>query len=233
MWSWWGLDVVCCGSAARPEVQPDLIRTSASKTAKVTLADCLACSGCVTSAETVLITQQSALEFRSSLGSGRFDRAVVTLSPQAVASIAAHFHVPALAAYKRLVTYFRGLGVHHVFDSAAGSNVSLLETAEEFVAHYRRTRVRTLGTTSDGDVLAFVRSGDDGGAALTHGSGGSGGGASGDGAVGVGAGGDGVMDTEVDVGAAGAGVVPSQRKRACVTPATEGVVPLLSSACPG
>ena len=39
---------------------PNLIKaTGDTKTAKVSLSDCLACSGCVTSAETVLIQQQS------------------------------------------------------------------------------------------------------------------------------------------------------------------------------
>ncbi len=35
---------------------------------KVTLQDCLACSGCVTSAETVLLEHQSIAEFTSKLG---------------------------------------------------------------------------------------------------------------------------------------------------------------------
>jgi hypothetical protein len=43
-----------------PQQQPDLIKTSnnaetGEQTAKISLQDCLACSGCVTSAETVLI----------------------------------------------------------------------------------------------------------------------------------------------------------------------------------
>ena len=37
------------------------------ETAKITLNDCLACSGCITSAESVLITQQSKEEFYSNL----------------------------------------------------------------------------------------------------------------------------------------------------------------------
>jgi iron only hydrogenase large subunit-like protein len=37
------------------------------ETAKITLNDCLACSGCITSAESVLITQQSKEEFYTNL----------------------------------------------------------------------------------------------------------------------------------------------------------------------
>ncbi len=52
-------------------VKPDLIKASNTQTAKVSLDDCLACSGCVTSAETVLITQQSAGKLREAVESGR------------------------------------------------------------------------------------------------------------------------------------------------------------------
>lgn len=52
-------------------VKPDLIRASNTQTAKVSLDDCLACSGCVTSAETVLITQQSSGKLREAVESGR------------------------------------------------------------------------------------------------------------------------------------------------------------------
>ncbi len=44
-------------------LKPDLIKSSGDKIASVTLTDCLACSGCVTSAETVLIQQHSTEEF--------------------------------------------------------------------------------------------------------------------------------------------------------------------------
>lgn len=57
--------------AVEEAVKPDLIKASNTQTAKVSLDDCLACSGCVTSAETVLITQQSAGKLREAVASGR------------------------------------------------------------------------------------------------------------------------------------------------------------------
>ncbi len=47
-------------ATAEPEIQqqprrPDLIKSTTKQTATITLNDCLACSGCITSAETVLI----------------------------------------------------------------------------------------------------------------------------------------------------------------------------------
>ena len=47
--------------------------------AKITLDDCLACSGCVTSAETVLINQQSTDEVFKLLESNKYNIQVVFL----------------------------------------------------------------------------------------------------------------------------------------------------------
>ena len=63
--------------------------------AQVTLHDCLACSGCVTSAETVLLETQSAQELTSKLReamegatSGSGPVVVVSVSPQSRAALA-------------------------------------------------------------------------------------------------------------------------------------------------
>jgi hypothetical protein len=51
-------------TASDVKLRPDLIKSKAgSKIAQVTLQDCLACSGCVTSAEAILIQQHSVEEF--------------------------------------------------------------------------------------------------------------------------------------------------------------------------
>ena len=65
---------------------------SSSDPVKVTLSDCLACSGCITSAETVLLEAQSADEFKAQLRaaamSGGRRAVVVSISPQSRASLA-------------------------------------------------------------------------------------------------------------------------------------------------
>ena len=62
-----GEDDPTAAAAAPAIVQPDLIRSSGAAggrtKATVSLSDCLACSGCVTSAEAVLVTQQSSAAF--------------------------------------------------------------------------------------------------------------------------------------------------------------------------
>lgn len=134
------------------DARPDLIKPSRQQTARVTLNDCLACrctrrstglpttpgvrpaqsrnvcSGCVTSAETVLIQQQSAAEVRAAIASKvsvprsrpaaapptrlgaraqQFKVIVVSISPQVRSSLAAYFNLSGLSTHKRLVSYFK------------------------------------------------------------------------------------------------------------------------------
>eukprot|EP00850_Spirogloea_muscicola_P012867 SM000085S23217 [mRNA] locus=s85:102393:106718:- [translate_table: standard] len=109
---------------------------------KVTLHDCLACrfvpnrSGCITSAETIMLEQQSTDEFVSKIQAG--DKAViVSLSPQTRASLAVYYGVTALQAFRKLTTYLKSLGVRAVFDTSCSRDLVLLEASEEFVARYR------------------------------------------------------------------------------------------------
>jgi iron only hydrogenase large subunit-like protein len=55
---------------------------------KVTLHDCLACSGCITTAETLLLEQQSTGELLAALKPQAGKRVVVTVSPQSRAALA-------------------------------------------------------------------------------------------------------------------------------------------------
>jgi iron only hydrogenase large subunit-like protein len=109
---------------------------------RVTLHDCLACAGCVTSAETVLLQQQSATELLQRLRGEREGDAstavVVSISPQSRASLAALHGLPSAAdAHLRLATFFKKvLGARAVLDLGVAREVALLEAAEEFCARY-------------------------------------------------------------------------------------------------
>ena len=103
-------------------------------TAGVSLSDCLACSGCVTSAETVLMEQQSSGELRRLLrerGDGL--GVVVMLAPQALASLALYLGTPDLvAAYGRLAWFFKAhLGCAAVVDTVVGLDCVLAEAGDE------------------------------------------------------------------------------------------------------
>uniref|UniRef100_A0A663LK70 Nuclear prelamin A recognition factor-like protein n=1 Tax=Athene cunicularia TaxID=194338 RepID=A0A663LK70_ATHCN len=112
--------------------------------AKITLNDCLACSGCITSAESVLITQQSheelckMLTFNKTASPSEQKLVVVSVSPQSRASLAARCKMGVLETAKKLTAFFKSLGVHYVFDTTFSRNFSLLESQREFVKRFRK-----------------------------------------------------------------------------------------------
>ncbi|XP_058705771.1 cytosolic iron-sulfur assembly component 3 isoform X3 [Poecile atricapillus] len=112
--------------------------------AKITLNDCLACSGCITSAESVLVSQQSHGELCKVLALNKAAAAheqklvVVSVSPQSRASLAARCKLGLLETAQKLTTFLKSLGVHHVFDTTFSRNFSLLESQREFVRRFHR-----------------------------------------------------------------------------------------------
>ncbi|CAG8750029.1 11776_t:CDS:2, partial [Acaulospora morrowiae] len=122
------------------EVFQDGAETKLEK-AKITLDDCLACSGCITSAESVLITMQTHEELYNVLKSnkqarqeGRVDEVktvVVSIAPQSRASIAARYNLTPQQVFRRMTHFFQSLGVDYVFDTSFSQDFSLLESARE------------------------------------------------------------------------------------------------------
>ncbi|NWJ05611.1 NARFL factor, partial [Crypturellus undulatus] len=110
--------------------------------AKITLNDCLACSGCITSAESVLITQQSheelykMLTFNKTAAPTEQKLVVVSVSPQSRASLAARYKMSILETAKKLTSFLKS--VHYVFDTTFSRNFSLLESQREFVKRFRK-----------------------------------------------------------------------------------------------
>jgi iron only hydrogenase large subunit-like protein len=132
---------------------------------KISLNDCLACSGCVTTAESILIQAQSVAEFLAHLpttnttntntsnstllntvaetSTATFSTPVVlvSVSPQSRASLAAHFGLDVHVTYRKLITLFeKCLGVRYVCDTNFARQFALLEAAHEFVQRYRERR---------------------------------------------------------------------------------------------
>lgn len=133
----------------------DQINTTAKSTAAITLADCLACSGCVTSAETILITQQSTNEFLSHLPTSLAQQAeqmvVVSVSPQSRTSLAETFKLTPLQVSKKLTTFFKSIGVSYVVDTTASLDITLLEARREFLARFQsKTRLPLLTSECPG-----------------------------------------------------------------------------------
>jgi len=85
----------------------------------------------VTTAETVLIQAQGTEEFYRHLNAS--ETVVVTISAQSRASIAAHFNLSLEEAQAKLVSLFYSIGCKYVFDAAFSRDLSLVESAREFV----------------------------------------------------------------------------------------------------
>lgn len=104
----------------------------------------MACSGCITTAESVLIGQQSNVEFlkvceaiRNESENRPFDHMVVTISHQPILSFAAKFKLSPLEARSKLSGLFRQLGASYVHDLTLATEMSLLECGRDFVERFR------------------------------------------------------------------------------------------------
>uniref|UniRef100_A0A158P9A9 Fe_hyd_lg_C domain-containing protein n=1 Tax=Angiostrongylus cantonensis TaxID=6313 RepID=A0A158P9A9_ANGCA len=73
-------------------------------TVKISLNDCLACSGCITSAETILVEEQSLTRFLDGIVGKQL--CVVTVSPQSVCSIAVKRGLSTSQAARLIASYF-------------------------------------------------------------------------------------------------------------------------------
>lgn len=104
---------------------------------KVTVAteDCLACSGCVTSVETIKSENLSLDEFLLNIKTG--SEVIVSLSPQSRASLAAHWGLSPVQVFRKLTTFFKSLGVKAVYDTSCSGDLSLIESYNEFFARYK------------------------------------------------------------------------------------------------
>ena len=98
---------------------------------KISLHDCLACSGCVTTAETILLEQQSISQFTDTLKRGSAF-VVVTLSLQSVASISEKYNLCSESVIRKLSSIFRSQGAQAVFDIQTACDLALIENYAEF-----------------------------------------------------------------------------------------------------
>lgn len=113
------------------------------KTVEISLADCLACSGCITSAEGVLINQQNQDEVLRVLEENKTASAddkkliVVTVSQPALLSLAKKDELEPEQAARHLTGYLKSLGVDYVLDTKIADDLALLEIRDEFMTRYQ------------------------------------------------------------------------------------------------
>ena len=106
--------------------------------AQITLADCLACSGCITSAESILIEQQSSVELRKIFlskiaGEGKIKKIIVSLQIQPIVSLAQKCNMPVDLTVLKLVKYFKNLGADCVYDLKVAEDIALIEHQRELL----------------------------------------------------------------------------------------------------
>lgn len=141
------------------------------QTAEISLNDCLACSGCITSAESVLITLQSHTEVLSVLaqnpspGSPGHRVPVLSIAPQSLASLATALRaatptaapIPLARVLRRVRAFaMRTLGFVHVFDTTFAREIALREHAREFFE--RKERASSSGDASGAGALPMLSS---------------------------------------------------------------------------
>ncbi|KAL1494828.1 hypothetical protein ABEB36_010356 [Hypothenemus hampei] len=113
---------------------------------EITLADCLACSGCITSAESVLVTQQSQEELlrvfeenKKMKLENKIDQLmfiVVSVSIQPILSLAFKYNMTPNDCAAKLATYFKMLGADMVLDMTIAEDFCLIEAQREFIRRF-------------------------------------------------------------------------------------------------
>ncbi|KZV51808.1 cytosolic Fe-S cluster assembly factor narfl-like [Dorcoceras hygrometricum] len=125
--------VIKTEGVGKARIAPKAVQTDP---VKISLKDCLACSGCITSAETVMLEKQSLDEFLFNLNKGK--AVFVSLSPQSRASLAVHFGLSPYQMFGKLTTLFKSLGVKAIFDTSCSRDLTLVESCNEFIARYNK-----------------------------------------------------------------------------------------------
>lgn len=144
------------GSVLAPIV-PTNSTVSGNARAKVTVSDCLSCSGCVTSADTVLLSTESIDSLKSFMRNRDAKHsdffAIAGLSQQAVASIAVHNGLSLTSTARKLTTFLKEqIGFDVVIDLSFPRHIALLEAKEEFLKRYREGKKLTITSACPGWV---------------------------------------------------------------------------------
>lgn len=132
------------------------VEQSKFQRATITLNDCLACSGCITSAESVLITQQSTDELMKVLNNPEGKIVICSIAPQARASFAAKYHLSYKSAGLKLRSFLRQLGAQEVYDTSFARNFALLETRKEFMRRYSEKKQLPVLSSSCPGFVCYI-----------------------------------------------------------------------------
>lgn len=131
------------------------------RTQALVVSDCLACGGCLSAGERVLMAQQNPKQLMDVLrppeGERRVREVVASVSPESLAWLAARYGMDTAETARRLTGFLHGLGVHRVLDVSVARDVALAECQREFVQRFRHEPARLpLLTSSCPGWVRFV-----------------------------------------------------------------------------
>ncbi|KAL0237015.1 hypothetical protein PCE1_000412 [Barthelona sp. PCE] len=109
----------------------ELTQSKTGKSIRITVDDCLACSGCITSAESILLETQSSDILIEKMKEE--EKLFVSISPQSVFSIATHLAMEPRDAYLHIVKLFQTL---HQDVSFSDLSTEQLISQRLFLMHY-------------------------------------------------------------------------------------------------
>lgn len=149
------LRVEPAGSVLAPIIPVKDLQNDKPLKAKITLSDCLSCSGCVTSAETVLLSTENLDQLKKVLflenGQDKNRTTVAAISQQVAASIAVHYGIGLQETARKLSTFLReNCGFDRVVDVSLARHLSLIESAAEFLDRYRKGKKLTITSACPG-----------------------------------------------------------------------------------
>lgn len=138
-------------------VHNNMIKTSAQNTAKVSLSDCLACSGCITSAETVLLEQHSTSVLLERIGNCHI---TVSISQQSYLAISLQFGLGLQETIRKIEILLKKLGINEVYDMCEARD-SVLESAYlEFKQRFLSNNFPVLCSECPGWLCFALKKGD-------------------------------------------------------------------------
>ncbi|KAG9397119.1 Iron only hydrogenase large subunit C-terminal domain [Carpediemonas membranifera] len=103
--------------------------------AEISLQDCLACSGCITSAEAVFVQSQGGARFMQVLTDNveAGFRPVVSIAPQSLVSLAVHYNLPHAEVFSKLSAFFKTNGAELV-----STNEGQAEALRDFIREFEQ-----------------------------------------------------------------------------------------------
>jgi len=153
-------DQVCKVEIKSDGTHVEVLRDGSEKVlpkADLALHDCLGCNGCQQEDGNDFVQRQDVhKEFIDILRSPDSRTRVVSISPQARASLAVYYDLVPEELVGKLVTFFKQHGFAHVFDTSFARDMALLETGKDFISRKRRGEKLPLIVSSCPGVVTYA-----------------------------------------------------------------------------